>query len=41
LDFNSAVHRVDDAAEFDDAAIASALDDAAVMSYVGKWVMTV
>ena len=31
LDFNGAVHRVDDAAELDDAAVAGALDDAAVM----------
>ena len=31
LDFNGAVHCVDDAAEFDDIAVAGALDDAAVM----------
>ena len=31
LDFNGAVHRVDDAAELDDAAIAGALDDAAMV----------
>src|ERR1700733_7526109 len=31
LDFNGAVHCVDDAAELDDAAVAGALDDAAVM----------
>ena len=31
LHFERAAHRVDDAAELDDAAVASALDDAAVM----------
>ena len=31
LHFDRAAHRVDDAAEFDDAAIAGAFDDAAVM----------
>ena len=31
LDFNGAVHRVDDAAELDEAAVAGALDDAPVM----------
>src|SRR5215469_11931022 len=37
LDFDGAVHRVDDAAEFNDAAVASALDDAAMMHGDG-WV---
>ena len=37
LDFNGTVHRVDDAAELDDAAVAGALDDAAVMHRDG-WV---
>ena len=36
LEFNRAVHRVDDAAEFDDAAVARALDDAAVMHCDGR-----
>jgi len=36
LDFNGAVHCVDDTAEFDDAAVASALDDAAVMHCDGR-----
>jgi hypothetical protein len=31
LDFHRAVHRIDDAAEFNDAAVASTLDDAAVV----------
>ena len=31
LDFDRAAHRVDDAAELDDAAVAGALDDAPVM----------
>ena len=31
LDFNGEVHRIDDAAELDDAAIAGALDDPAVV----------
>src|SRR6516225_7706719 len=31
LDFDGAVHRIDDTAEFNDAAVASALDDAAMM----------
>ena len=31
LQFNGAAHRIDNAAEFDDAAVAGALDDAAVM----------
>jgi hypothetical protein len=37
LDFDGAVHRVDNAAEFNDAAVASALDDAAMMHGNG-WV---
>jgi hypothetical protein len=37
LDFDGAIHRVDDAAKFDDAAIAGALDDAAMMHGYG-WV---
>ena len=36
LDFNGAVHRVDDAAELDDAAVAGALDDAPVMHCDGR-----
>ena len=36
LDFNGAVHCVDDAAELDDAAVAGALDDAAVMHRDGR-----
>ena len=36
LDFNGAVHRVDDAAEFDDVAVACALDDAPVMHRDGR-----
>ena len=36
LDFNGAAHRVDDAAELDDAAVAGALDDAAVMHGDGR-----
>ena len=36
LDFNGAVHRVDDAAELDDAAVAGALDDAAVVHGDGR-----
>ena len=36
LDFDGAVHRVDDAAEFDDAAVAGALDDAAMMHGDGR-----
>ena len=36
LDFNGAVHCVDDAAELDDAAVAGALDDAAVMHGDGR-----
>ena len=36
LDFNGAVHCVDDAAEFEDAAVARALDDAAVMHRDGR-----
>ena len=36
LDFNGAVHCVDDAAEFDDTAVARALDDAAVMHRDGR-----
>ena len=36
LDFNGAVHCVDDAAEFDDAAVARALDDATVMHRDGR-----
>ena len=36
LDFNGAVHCVDDTAEFDDAAVARALDDAAVMHRDGR-----
>src|SRR6516225_6350489 len=37
LDFDAAIHRIDDAAEFNDAAVAGALDDAAVMHRDG-WV---
>jgi hypothetical protein len=37
LHFEGAAHRVDDAAELDDAAIAGALDDAAVMPSENKW----
>jgi hypothetical protein len=36
LDFNGAIHCVDDAANFDDAAIPGALDDAAVMHRDGR-----
>jgi hypothetical protein len=36
LDFDRAVHRVDDTTEFNDAAVASALDDAAVMHRDGR-----
>ena len=36
LDFNGAVHRVDDAAELDNRAVAGALDDAAVMDGDGR-----
>ena len=36
LDFNGAVHRVDDTPELDDAAVASALDDAAMMHGDGR-----
>ena len=36
LDFNGAVHCVDHAAELDDAAVAGALDDAAVMHGDGR-----
>ena len=36
LDFNGAVHRVDDAPELDDCAIAGALDDAAVVHGDGR-----
>ena len=36
LDFDGAVHCVDDAAELDDAAVAGALDDAAVMHGDGR-----
>ena len=36
LDFNGAVHRVDDAAELDDAAVAGALDDAAMVHGDGR-----
>ena len=36
LDFNGAVHRVDDTAELDDAAVAGALDDAAVVHGDGR-----
>ena len=36
LHFDGAAHRVDDAAEFDDAAVAGALDDAAVMHGDGR-----
>ncbi len=36
LDFNGAVHCVDDAAELDDAAVAGALDDAPVMHGDGR-----
>ena len=36
LDFNGAAHCVDDTAEFDDAAVAGALDDAAVMHRYGR-----
>ncbi len=36
LDFNGAVHRVDHAAEFNDTAVARALDDAAVMHRDGR-----
>ena len=36
LDFNGAVHRVDDAAELDDAAVAGALDDPAVVHGDGR-----
>ena len=36
LHFNGAAHRVDDAAELDDAAVAGALDDAAVMDGDGR-----
>ena len=36
LDFNGAVHRVDDTPEFDDAAVARALDHAAVMHGDGR-----
>ena len=36
LDFNGAVHCVDDTAELDDAAVAGALDDAAVMHGDGR-----
>ena len=36
LDFNGAVHCVDDAAEFNDASVARALDDAAVMHRDGR-----
>ena len=34
--FDGAVHRIDDAAEFNDAAVAGALDDAAVMHRDGR-----
>src|SRR6516162_7805374 len=37
LDFDGAVHRIDHAAEFNDAAVASALDDAPVMHRDG-WI---
>ena len=36
LDFNGAVHRVDDTAELDDAAVAGALDDATMMHGDGR-----
>ena len=36
LDFNGAVHCVNDTAEFDDAAVACALDDAAVVHRDGR-----
>src|SRR6516165_399246 len=36
LDFDGAVHRIDDAAEFNDAAVARALDDAAMMHGDGR-----
>jgi hypothetical protein len=36
MDFNGAVHCVDDAAELDDAAIAGALDDRAMMHGDGR-----
>jgi hypothetical protein len=36
LDFDGAVHRIDDAAELNDAAVAGALDDAAVMHGDGR-----
>ena len=36
LDFNGAVHRIDDTPELDDAAIAGALDDAAVVDRDGR-----
>ena len=36
LDFNGAVHRVDDAAELDDAAVAGALDDAPMVHGDGR-----
>jgi hypothetical protein len=36
LDFNGAVHRVDDAAELDDVAVAGALDDPTVVHGDGR-----
>jgi hypothetical protein len=36
LDFNGAVHRVDDAPELDDAAVAGALDDAPMVDRDGR-----
>ena len=36
LDFNGAVHRVDHTAEFDDAAVAGALDDAPMVDGDGR-----
>jgi hypothetical protein len=36
LDFNGAIHCVDDAAEFDNAAVACALDDAPMMHRDGR-----
>ena len=36
LDFNSAVHRIDDTAELDDAAVAGALDDPAMVDGDGR-----
>jgi hypothetical protein len=36
LDFDGAVHRVDDAAEFNDCAVAGTLDDAAMVHSNGR-----